>query len=342
MKVGIIKGAGTGAELAQAFKYAIESICQNMGKEVEIVECPHIFGTYGQSRQDATEAIEATVAIDVDKLSDFYRDFCRSGGRVAFRTAINAEALYLFRQHAKAVKTVLIPVGKRRLLFVRDEMQGYYSNDRWHTGTNILHFSGHVSKEDFSRVIDFSLQSAKVILREPFQVWVVYKHHLFANVLEKWTRSSCGYAKLYQPNHATDELFQYLNLEDDGGDLLFVAGNEVGDILHEILIFYLGMGTRTSLCSKNVYLHVDYAGLTEYQTVHGSADEIGSEGIVNPFATLRCVGEMLEDFLSCEGLAHAMGVAIGNAIRNEVVTADMGGKSTTSDVVDHVLKMLLS
>ena len=340
MKVGIIRGAGTGAELAEVFKYVIQTICSRIRKNLEFVECSNTLATYGQSHLDAPEVIEATVAADVEILSDFYRDLRRSGGKVAFRTAINAEALYLFRQHAKAVKTVLIPLGVKKLLIVRDEMQGYYSNTSLNIGEDTVRFSGQFSKEDFSRLFKFSLQNAKSVLSEPFQVWVVYKHHLFANVLENWCRSKCPPAKLYQPNDATEKLFRYFDTAHDADDLLFITGNEVGDILHEVLLFHLGIGERSCLCCKNIYLHPNYAGLTEYQTVHGSADDIADRGIVNPFATLRCVGDMLEDFFFCDGFSKTMVAAIKNATEDGIVTQDMGGKSSTSDVVEHVLNIL--
>lgn len=340
MKVGIIRGGGTGSELTKVFKYAIGTICDRIRKKVEIVECPHIFSTYAQSRHDLPKVIEEKVATDIQALSDFYHDFCQSGGKVVFRTAINAEILYLFRQQAKAVQTVLIPLGIKKMLLVRDEMQGYYSNNRWNIEQDVVHFSGQFSKEDFWNVIRFSKQRASSVLREPFHVWVVYKHHLFANYLETWAHEEYPSARVYQPNHATEELFHYFGNDNDTNDLLFIAGNEVGDILHEVLLYHLGVGARTCLCSRNVYLHPDYAGLTEYQTVHGSADEIADKGIVNPFATLRCIGEMLEKFLSCEGIRQTMEEAIGNATKNGNVTPDMGGTFSTWDVVKYVIRIL--
>ena len=340
MRVGIIKGSGTGSELAEVFKHTIGTICNYFSQKLEIVECQHIFSTYTQHRHDDPEMIETKVTTDVRILSDFYSDFCQSGGNVVFRTAINAETLYLFRQKAKAIQTALIPLGMKKMLLVRDEMQGYYSNSSWKIEQETVHFSGQFSKKDFSQVICFARQHAVSVLRKPFHIWVVYKHHLFANFLETWVREECPRARFYQPNHATEELFRYHRDTNDMEDILFIAGNEVGDILHEVFLYQFGVGTRTCLCSRNVFLHPDYATLTEYQTVHGSADEIADKGIVNPFATLRCVGEILEGFFSCENFRQMMEDVIGNAIKNGKVTPDMGGTFSTWDVVKHVIRTL--
>lgn len=337
-KVGLIVGSGTGRELADVFRDGVRRMAAMLGRDVEVVECEHEFNSYHHLIDSTPELIEGIVTDDLQRLGDFYRDFYRSGGRAVFRTAINAETLYRFRRVGNAVKTVYIPRRRKRLLMVRDQTQGFYANDSCHVGDGEIDFRGSFSREKFQLVAGHSLEQADKFLRHPYDVWVVYKHHLFANLIESWTRELFDGAKVYQPNHATDILFQYLqDEEDDARDLLLVTGNEVGDILHEVLIFILRLGTRNGLHSRSVYLHPDLDGLIEYQTVHGSADGIGGQGVVNPLATLRAVGAFVAEQLGAEGFGALMEEAIGRAELAGVRGRDAGGHSSTAEIAGAVL-----
>jgi isocitrate/isopropylmalate dehydrogenase len=335
-RIGLIAGAGTGRELSDAFTAGAERLAKVTGREVEIVACGHEFKTYHQMIHWEPERIEEAVQEDLALLTDFYHGFYRAGGRAVFRTAINAETLYRFRTVGKAVKTVYIPLKQSRLLFVRDQTQGFYANDSYRIGDRELHFSGSFSRENMQLVADYSLAEGDRLLRKPYDVWVVYKHHLFANTLEAWARDLCGGAGVFQPNHATDLLFDFAQ-RDAGPDLLAVVGNEVGDILHEVLIFNLKLGTRNTLHSRNVYLHPDLSGLVEYQTVHGSADGIGGRGVVNPLATLRALGACFEEQLGVAGFGALVEVAIREAAAAGIVGHDAGGSSSTAEIAEAVL-----
>jgi tartrate dehydrogenase/decarboxylase/D-malate dehydrogenase len=334
--LGLIVGSGTGRELADVFTRCVNRIAELIGKKVEVVECGHVFKSY-HSLLGLTDArIEEAVREDIVRLGDFYRKLYRSGGRAVFRTAINAETLYRFRGIGKAVKTVYIPLQRKSLLFIRDEAQGFYTNDSWESDGAALRFCGSFSRNDFRDIAGFALGEANRVLRTPYDIWLVYKHHLFANLIESWTQDLFGHAEFFQPNHATDLLFQYLR-GDEGRDLLLLMGNEAGDILHEVLIFNLGLGTRNTLHARNVYLHPDLAGLVEYQTVHGSADGIGGQGVVNPLATLRALGAFVEEQLHEAGFSALMEQAIEGAKRSGVVGCDAGGQSSTAQIADAVL-----
>jgi len=337
-RIGLVVGSGTGRELAEVFKHSLNTVVEMLGESVEIVEFPHEFKTYEALRSSTFEEIEKSVHQDLEALISFYKSFYQTGGRVIFRTAINAETLYLFRRIGKAVKVIQISPGHdRTLLIVRDEIQGFYANDKYSIKKSKIQFTGSFSKENIQLVANFALSEARRILRESFDVWIVYKHHLFANVLENWFQEIIPNIRVYQPNYATELLFRYFNFPSDfDRDILMITGNEVGDILHEVLIFHLGLGTRNVLFSKNVYLAPDYNGLVEYQTVHGSADDIAGRDIVNPFATLRIVAVLVEELLN-KKFINIMESALQEAQRAGITTPDFGGQSKTGEVVKYVL-----
>ena len=335
-RIGLIIGSGTGPELADVFKQSMDRISRLVGKPVEIVECEHQFHSYYQTAGWTPARIEAAVKDDVRRLEAFYQAHYGNGGRAIFRTAFNAETLYRFRAIGKAVKTVYIALQEKRLLLIRDETQGFYVNDSYHVDEREIRFCGSFSLAGFQTITEYSLGEAERVLKKDYDIWVLYKHHLFANVLESWTHKLLDRAKIYQPNQATDLLLSYLE-GNSNADLLLITGNEVGDILHEVLIHTLELGTRNSLCSKNIYLHEDYRGLVEYQTVHGSADDIAGQGLVNPVATLRAAAALVEDQLSHEGFSALMGAAIKSAERAGMIGPDAGGRSSTSEIVEAVL-----
>ena len=119
-----------------------------------------------------------------------------------------------------------------------------------------------------------------------------------------------------------------------------IAGNEWADIMHVILLDMFGKGRQEARCTENVYLHPDLKGLTEFQTVHGSADDIEGLGKVNPTATLRAAAAILEQHAHCEGAVGAMEHALDVLKEKGVVTADQNGNSSTSEVVDMALEVI--
>ncbi|KAJ5582683.1 hypothetical protein N7535_001303 [Penicillium sp. DV-2018c] len=114
---------------------------------------------------------------------------------------------------------------------------------------------------------------------------------------------------------------------------VIVAPNLYGDILSDgaaALVGSLGL-----VPSANVG---DNFAIGE--PCHGSAPDIEGQGISNPIATIRSVALMLE-FLGEEKAAAKIYAAVdGNLDAAQFLTPDMGGKATTQQVLDDVLKRL--
>ncbi|KAG8156951.1 hypothetical protein KVR01_013173 [Diaporthe batatas] len=111
-----------------------------------------------------------------------------------------------------------------------------------------------------------------------------------------------------------------------------VAPNLYGDILSD-----QGAGLLGSLGlipSANVG-----EGFAIGEPVHGSAPDIVGQHKANPIATLRSVGVMLE-FMDLELAAAQIYAAVDATLAAGVVTPDLGGKYTTTEVLEDVLKRL--
>jgi len=114
---------------------------------------------------------------------------------------------------------------------------------------------------------------------------------------------------------------------------VIVAPNLYGDILSDgaaALVGSLGL-----VPSANVG---DNFAIGE--PCHGSAPDIEGKGIANPIATLRSVALMLE-FLGEEPAASKIYTAVdGNLDEGKFLSPDLGGKATTQEVLEDVLKRL--
>ncbi len=114
---------------------------------------------------------------------------------------------------------------------------------------------------------------------------------------------------------------------------VIVAPNLYGDILSDgaaALVGSLGLVPSANVSD----------GFAIGEPCHGSAPDIQGKGIANPIATLRSVGLMLE-FLGEEGAAARIYAAVdGNLEEGRLLSPDLGGRASTDEVVQDVLKRL--
>jgi len=77
-----------------------------------------------------------------------------------------------------------------------------------------------------------------------------------------------------------------------------------------------------------------------FEAVHGSAPDIAGKGIANPLALLLAVGLMLEHIDRPE-LANRLRTSIDQVLRkDEVRTPDLGGKATTTDFTQSIIRRI--
>ena len=112
-----------------------------------------------------------------------------------------------------------------------------------------------------------------------------------------------------------------------------VTENTFGDILSDVAAAVtggLGLAASASLGDEGPGL---------YEPVHGSAPQIAGRGIANPAAMLRSVALMLRHGLGRPDEAASLEQAVDDALR-EAPTPDLGGRATTREAGDVVLRAL--
>ncbi len=77
-----------------------------------------------------------------------------------------------------------------------------------------------------------------------------------------------------------------------------------------------------------------------YEPIHGSAPDIAGQEKVNPVAAILSTAMMLQYSFNLPEEAKAIEEAVRRTIDDGVRTGDIGGKSSTKQVGDHVAKVL--
>lgn len=352
--IGIIEGGGTGPELVEVFKKVITTIYKReTGKDVKFLSFKELFGynpkTFWELKKDyytkPYSFIRKICERDVKNILKFDDILLSQKGLGLFRTAINAETLYYLRKKAKTIKVVPLKIKKEDkeidVLFIRDQIQGYYTTEKIKTKKRRLEITSIFSEDLFEIILNFVKQKAKELSFENSIILFLYKFHLMGIELQKMIDSAMKKSKLknkylvMQPDSGIHFLLQDIwtkNLDK----VIVICGNEIGDTLLETLIHYYGLGTKETFFTSNFVL--EKKGLEALQTMHGSADDIAGKGIVNPIATLKLSAYALEKWLKIPGAIEKMEKIISKAIKTKNITPDMGGDKKTMEVVDYVLR----
>jgi len=77
-----------------------------------------------------------------------------------------------------------------------------------------------------------------------------------------------------------------------------------------------------------------------YEPIHGSAPDIAGKGIANPIGTILSSAMMLRYSLKLEAESAALESAVEDAITAGCRTTDIGGKLTTRQMADEIIKKL--
>jgi hypothetical protein len=169
---------------------------------------------------------------------------------------------------------------------------------------------------------------------------MAYKFHLLDGALDTWVAEASARfgvpVRLAQPDTVNRDLITH----GPAPRTVIVAGNEWADIMHVVLLDRFGHERQENRCTENVLLHPEVDGLVEYQTVHGSADDLEGTDTVNPLATVRAAAAIAERHAGCPGAVGAVERAVASAAARGVRTPDLGGRHSTTAVVDAVLGAL--
>ena len=146
------------------------------------------------------------------------------------------------------------------------------------------------------------------------------------------TLSAPEFKSLKIEEQIVDSMVYKLFLNPQYYDVI-VAPNLYGDLLSDgaaALVGSLGLVPSANV-GENIIIG---------EPCHGSAPDIEGKGIANPIATIRSVGTMLE-FMNLPEAAEIIYKAVNeNLAAGKFISPDLGGKATTKEVTDDIIKRL--
>ena len=351
--IGIIEGTGTGQEVAEIFRHVIHAIGGTNTSFLSFKEMygylPHSF--LGLSKQYYKKRY-SLLRKRIEKEEKDLKTFCmaaRSKTSGVFRTAINAETLYYLRRDISSIKVSVLPIRingkKRRIFFVRDQMQGYYTNDDLACARGMIKGSFHYSGKKFVTIANFVsglIRRHKVLSCD---LYFLYKFHLFGFELQRMIEKAVQKTRLddlcriavFQPDTGIHKLLHDFPAPSNSKDLIVVVGNEIGDALLETLIHYYDLGTKETFYTLNYAFADKKDKLEVLQTMHGSADDISQMNILNPIATLNAAGYALENWLGILNAQSRMEHLTKEAYQKIYLHPAIKKTNNTAKTVEYVL-----
>jgi isocitrate/isopropylmalate dehydrogenase len=166
---------------------------------------------------------------------------------------------------------------------------------------------------------------------------LVHKANAVPNTGRLWQEVFRLEAQEFPDLEASDEYvdsFCYHLVRDPARYQGVLAPNLFGDIISDIgaaLMGGLGLAVSASICPQT--------GHALFEPVHGSAPDIAGKGIANPYAAARCLVLLLDHFGYGEP-ARLLDTCLGEALRTDAATPDIGGSGTTSGFMAEVTNRL--
>merc|ERR1711939_181164 len=341
LRIGLIPGDGIGREVIPAGKRILESLPSSLGLKFSFVDLDAGFDCFkrtGSALPDKTVetlqkecdgALFGAVSSPTTKVEGYTSPIvalrkklslyanvrpCKTTGSPAFSSPTphpidlvivreNTEDLYV-----KEEKTYPDPSGEGQ---IAEAIKRISSKASW----RIANIAGEIASR--RQKMRQSSDDKKAM------VTITHK----SNVL-----SQPQFSSLTIEEQIVDSMVYKLFLQPQYYDVI-VAPNLCGDLLSDgaaALVGSLGL-----VPSANVG-----EGIVIGEPCHGSAPDIEGKGIANPIATIRSVGVMLE-FLDLPEAANVVYNAVDkNLGEGRFVSPDLGGKASTEEVLQDILKKL--
>ncbi|ASO20759.1 isocitrate/isopropylmalate dehydrogenase [Actinoalloteichus hoggarensis] len=340
--IGLAVGRGTGPELADVFEQTAHHIGGLYSRSVTITRSPRIYHSYSSLLAEGdTRRMRRGTEEDADHYERFCRDQADRGTSAIFRTAINAQSLYLVRRRLRAVKVDLIAGASGELLLIRDAAQGFYTGENSHS-PGVVTRTMTFSREITDQVISFALRRARDEWPDDDvdEIVMAYKFHLLDGAFTEWVADAAARhgvdIALRQPDTVNRDLIE----RGPSRRTLIIGGNEWADAMHAVLLDRFAAERQESRFTENIHLHPEVSGLVEFQTVHGSADDLAGRDRVNPTATVRAAAAIMERHAHCTGAIRAMELALESVRTLGVHTPDLGGDHSTTAMTAALLDVL--
>jgi len=192
---------------------------------------------------------------------------------------------------------------------------------------------GIITREGAKRVISYACELAE---RRRKMITSVDKANVLTEVYGLWrevfSEVTAQYKDLETEFAFVDAVTMWFVKNPEAFDVV-VTPNMFGDIITDLgAMIQGGLGLAAGG-------NINPEGTSMFEPIHGSAPKYKGLNQANPMATIWA-GSMLLDHLGEREAAKTVLAAIGQSIKDGVMTKDMGGASRTTDVGDYVAALV--
>ena len=226
------------------------------------------------------------------------------------------------------------------MIFVRENSEGEYAGSgAWlYKGqpNEVVIQNGVFSRHGCERVIRYAFELARsqkktltsISKGNALNYSMVFWDQIFREVAE-------AYPDVKTYSYLVDAASMFM-VKDPARFEIVVTSNLFGDILTDLgAAIAGGMGL-----AAGANLNPERKFPSMFEPIHGSAPDIAGRGLANPLATVWSASQMLDFFGHEEWGARLLEVIEQMLLEKAVLTPDLGGSATTSQVGDEVARKL--
>ncbi len=340
MRLAVIPGDGIGKEVTAEAVKVLGAVGERFGRRFDLEHLPWSADHYLQTGitipPDGYDLLREFDAVFVGALGDPRVPDNRHARDILLGTRFELD-LYVNHRPVRLLDERLCPLKGRTpgdvdFVVFRENTEGLYVSigGRFKAGTEdeIAIQEELNTYKGVHRIIRHAFEFAKA--RGLTRVCMADKSNAMAQGHALWQRVFREIAPQYPSIAAThyyiDALAMYLVL-DPAQFQVIVTNNLFGDIVTDLgAAFQGGLGMAAS---GNIH-----PGKTSlFEPVHGSAPKFAGRNVANPIGAIASMS-MLLDTLGLKQEAAAIDAAIVNAVRERLVTSDVGGTLGTAEAGD--------
>ena len=226
------------------------------------------------------------------------------------------------------------------MIFIRENSEGEYAGSgSWlYPGQDneVVIQNGVFSRKGCERVIRYAFELAR---KEKKTLTSISKGNALNYSMVFWDQIfkevSEDYPDVKTYSYLVDAASMFM-VKDPKRFQVVVTSNLFGDILTDLgaaISGGMGLAAGANLNPEGIYPSM-------FEPIHGSAPDIAGKQIANPLATVWSASQMLEYFGHKEWADRLIDIIEEILVEKRVLTPDMGGAATTSQVGDEVVRKI--
>ncbi|MCC7229338.1 MAG: isocitrate/isopropylmalate dehydrogenase family protein [Fimbriimonadaceae bacterium] len=258
-----------------------------------------------------------------------------TSANVALRKALD---LYANVRPAKSLPGVRGPFENTHvdLIIVRENTEDLYAGIEFMPHPDMAQAIKVITRPGCKRLCEFAFDMARKQGRK--RVTAIHKANIMKLAdglfLEEFYKAAKGYEEIKADDIIVDNCCMQLVTKPDQFDVM-VTENLYGDIVSDLcagLVGGLGLAPGANIGET----------CAVFESVHGSAPDIAGKGLANPTALLFSALMMLRhigEYAKADLIGNAVVEVLAEGIH---VTGDMGGRATTKEYTDAVIRQMQS